>query len=203
MALAAIGVGASLFKTSKGWRVAAGVVLISVFCHGIPTIAKQAYRMNYNPGVEMQMRADFLNSLTDQKILFIDNDNIFWLLHKVSSSPVKTSMQRKESLAFLLKNHGFRDMYVFQSVLVNDVTGAKSVDPADDLGPDFGLETVWEERVRTLLFARISRITSITDDSGKTVQSPVFVDAIEMKRSAAELEKARGEYMQKWISQLP
>jgi hypothetical protein len=86
---------------------------------------------------------------------------------------------------------------------VDDRTGKRSVDPADDLGPDFELEPVWEKKVQTLLFARISRVTAIKEGGKVAARAEPWVTPLEEKRSPNELEEARTLYLQNWIKQLP
>lgn len=190
-------------KKQAVWKGVALVALGGLLLHGLPVMARQAYRTNYNPGVEMQMREDFFLRLRDTNVLFLDNDSYFWILRKIPASPVTGIDARKQGLIYHLRNHSFQDMYVFQSVFVDEKTGNQSVDPVDDLGPGYELETVMEKRVQPLLFARISRIIAIKDGEATTVRPKPFVEALDEKRTPAELERSRSLYMENWIRQLP
>ena len=201
--LAILVIGAKVVKTDGGRKVALAVVIIGMLCHSLPVMARQAYRTLYSPGMEMQIRGDFLAGLTDRNVLFIDNDSVFWILHRMPASPVQQVQARKEGLIYHLRNHSFQGMYVFQSILVDDKTGIRSVDPEDDLGPDFELETVLEKKVQTLLFARISRIKAIYEQGAVAARAEPFIAPLREKRSTEELEKARALYLENWIKQLP
>lgn len=204
MALAVVVIGTLTIKQDRGWKIVALVVLGGVIVHGLPSMAKQAYRSGYAPGVEMQIRADFLNELSDRNVLFLDNDSFFWILQKIPASPITQAQVRKEGLVFHLMNRSFREMYVFQSVLVDHDTGVLTVDPADDLGAEFELELVMERRVQTLLFARISRITAIKTEEGVTLAQPRrLIEPLSEQRTPEELEQARVLYIENWIKQLP
>jgi hypothetical protein len=196
-------IGTQIWKREKGWRIASGVVLVGVLLYSMPVMARQAYRTLYSPGMEMQIREEFLKSREDPNLLFIDNDSVFWILHKLPASPIEAAKIKKEGLAYHLKNHSFSNIYVFQSVLVNDQTGALSIDPVDDLGPDFELEPVFEKKVQTLLFARISRVTAIKTD-GQTVATAVrTITPVQERRTPEELDRARALYLEHWVKQLP
>lgn len=201
--LAILVIGAKVVKTDGGRKVVLAVVVIGMLCHSLPVMARQAYRTLYSPGMEMQIRKDFLATLTDHNVLFLDNDSFFWILHRMPASPVQQAQARKEGLIYHLRNHSFQGMYVFQSILVDDKTGIRSVDPEDDLGPDFELETVLEKKVQTLLFARISRIKAIYEQGAVAARAEPFVVPLREKRSAEELERARVLYLENWIKQLP
>lgn len=203
MAIAIIVSASRLVRSVRGWQLAAAIVLAGIFVHSLPVMARQAYRSLYSPGVEMEIRQDFLAGLADPNILFIDNDTVFWITRKVPASPIRQAMDRKDGLIYHLRNHSFQAMYVFQSILVDDRTGERSIDPADDLGPDFELETVLEERVQTLLLARISRVIEIRDRGKTAAQAAPFVALSQETRSAEQLDEARSKYLENWIKQLP
>ena len=202
-ALAVVLAGSMFLKTARGWQVLALIVVAGWLVQGLPVLARQAYRTNYSPGVEMQIRSAFLQDLSDRNVLFIDNDSYFWILHKIPASPVKKVVSVKEGLAFHLRNHSFQGIYVFQSVLVNPETGAQAIDPDDDLGPDFELVTVREKRVQSLLFARISRVTAIKSAEAVLAREASFVEVREQTLTEDEVQKNRALYMENWIKQLP
>ena len=204
MAVAVVIVGAMVFKTGdRGWKILTLVALGGFLFQSLPVMARQAYRTSYFPGVKMQIRQNFLETLTDRNVLVIDNDSFYWILQKIPASPVKQSILRKEGLRYHLRNHSFQAIYVFQSVKVNDQTGEMIVDPQDDLGADFELTPVWEKRVETLLFARISRVVAISEQGKETVRATRFINPEEQARTKEELEAARSLYLKKWIQQLP
>lgn len=203
MVMAIIVTGARLFRSPRGWQMVGLMVVAGIFFQSIPVLAKQAYRTSYSPGVEMQIRADFLRQQTDPNLLFLDNDAFFWITHKIPASPIKQAQLRKEGLVYHLRNHSFQDMYVFQSIKVDDQTGIRSIDPEDDLGPDFVLEPVLERRVQTLLFVRISRVKAIKQQGEVVAQASKFVQPLEERRTVEELNKNRAIYLENWIKKLP
>ncbi|MFA6962352.1 MAG: hypothetical protein WC205_16480 [Opitutaceae bacterium] len=203
MALSVVVVGSLVFKTSKGWKILSLVAVGGLLFSSLPVMAKHAYRTIYSPGVEMQMRQTFLDRLPDRNVLIIDNDSFFWILQKMAATPAKQAAARKDALIYHMRNHSFQEMYVVQSLLVDDATGVMTVDPVDDLGPDFELETVSEHRVQTLLFQRISRITAIKDGDKTEVKPKAFIEPEHERRTSEELEKSRVLYMENWIKQLP
>lgn len=187
-------------------RILRGVTLVAVagfWFHGLPVMAKRAYAYDYSPGVEMEFRREFLGRLPERDFLVIDNDSVFWITHHIPASPIEQAKLRKDGLIYHLRNHSFAQMYVFQSVLVDDQTGERRVDPADELGPDFELEPVWERRVQALLFARISRVVAIRHDGGVAAEATAAVPAAVERRTVEEIERARTLYLENWIKQLP
>jgi hypothetical protein len=203
MALAIVWLGARVFRSAAGWRGLVLVGLAGVFFQSLPVLAKQAYRTTYSPGVEMQIRDDFLARQPDPNLLFLDNDSFFWITHKIPASPIKQAQLRKEGIAYHLRNRSFQEIFVFQSIKVNDQTGERYVDPEDDLGPDFVLEPVWEQRVQTLLFARISRVTAIKERDQVIAEASRFIKPLEERRTVEQLNKNRAIYLENWIKKLP
>jgi len=203
MMVATVSACSIFIKTATGWRWAAGVATLGLLAISLPILSRQAYRTIYSPGMEMLMRQDFLARQEDRNLLFIDNDPFFWILEKIPASPVLQAQLRKEALVYHLRNHSFREMYVVQQIKVNDRTGERSVERFDDLGPDFELETVWERRVQTLLFARISRIKAIKEKGVTQAEAGVMVPVLQETRNRAELDEARALYMENWLKQLP
>ena len=203
MALAIMVVGAQLFRSIRGWQIMAVVATGGIVFQGLPVMAKQAYRTSYSPGVEMQIRGDFLARLPDRNILFIDNDAFFWITHLIPASGIRQAQFRKDGLVYHMRNHSFQDIYVFQSIKVDGATGVRSVDPEDELGPDFELEQVLERRVQTLLFARISRVKSIMRGEETLARATRFIEPLKERHTTEELGKIRTIYLENWIKQLP
>lgn len=195
--------GSQWLKSPRGWVAGCWLAGLAFLVQGLPTLARQGYRTSYSPGVEMEFRAAFLERFAERNLLFIDNDSFFWITRRIASSPVAQSKERKESLIYHLRNRSFSDMYVFQSYLVDDATGEQRVAPEDDLGPDFELETVWERRIQTLLFARISRVKAIREGGEVAASAVPFVTPAQEARTAEQLDENRSAYLETWIKQLP
>jgi hypothetical protein len=203
MALAIVVVVGRMCAREKVTRVLTLVAAGGFLFHSLPVMAKRAYAYDYAPGVEMELRREFLARLPERDFLFIDNDSVFWITQKVPASPIAQIQARKDGISYHLRNHSFSQIYVFQSVLVDDQTGNRRIDPEDDLGPDFELETVWERRVQALLFARISRVTAIRHEGAEVARATAAVPAAVERRTTEELEKARTLYLENWIKKLP
>ena len=70
----------------------------------------------------------------------------------------------------------------------------------DDLGPDYVLEPVRVERLQTLSQTRISRLVEIRD-GGKVLSKPE-PDRV-VPKDKAEIDKARGQYLENFLRRLP
>lgn len=203
MALAIAAVGARLLRTAAAWRWACGAAVLALLLQGVPSLARQAYAWEYMPGIEMAWRAEFLRKHPQKDYLFIDRDSVYWIANRVAATAVAQAAARKDGLAYHLRNHSFSAMYVFQRFKVDEATGALSLELADDIGPDFELETVLEKRIATLHLARISRVVAIRESGGGLVRAgrvPV-VEAAPLP--AADAEKARADYLANWMKKLP
>ncbi|MEJ6602296.1 MAG: hypothetical protein QNL51_06950 [Opitutaceae bacterium] len=201
--LAVVVVARTLLKSTRGWQILCGIAAVSFLGQGLPVMAKQAYEIDYSPGVEMEMRRDFLAAQPERDFLFLDNDAVFWITHWIPASSVEKSRKNHEALGYHLRNHSFTNMFVFQSVLVDDQTGERTIDPDDDLGEGFELKTVWEKKVETLLFARISRVVAITHDDEVIPAIDRVAETTGHFSDVEEVDKARVLYLENWIKQLP
>lgn len=203
LGIAIVTVGANLFRSARPWHLAiAGAVAAMIF-QALPMMARRAYEWDYTPGIEMAWREEFLKKFPARDYLFIDQDSTFWITQRMPATPIKQAAERKEGLAYHLRNHSFSAMYVFQRFKVNPDTGALTIEPADDIGPDFELEPVVQKRIATLNLARISRITAIQDHGAVVAREGFAPIATGPALTGEELEKAKGPYLEKWIKQLP
>lgn len=203
LALAAVVIGARLFRSSAGWRWACGAAAAALLLQGLPSMTRQAYAWEYMPGIEMAWRQEFIRAHPQKDYLFIDRDSVFWITQRVNATAIAQAAARKDGLAYHLRNHTFTAMYVFQRFTVDDATGALTLDPADDIGPGFELEPVLEKRIATLHLARISRITAIHPDDGAVARQGFARPLGGPALSKEEFERAKAAYLEKWMKQLP
>lgn len=203
MALAIVAVGARFLRGALGWRLASAGAVLALLMQGLPSLTRQAYAWEYMPGIEMAWRQEFLRQHPQKDYLFIDRDSIFWIVNHVTATASSQAAARREGLAFHLRNHSFSAMYVFQRFKVDPDTGRLTLDPADDIGPGFELETVIEKRIATLHLARISRITAISDKDDVVARTDFVAPISGPAMSAEEFEQARTAYLKQWIKQLP
>ncbi len=134
--------------------------------------------------------------------LMIDNDAILWVSHLVSATTVPQAIKRRDAVVFTLRNHTFSDIYVFQRYAVSEASGKMTLRDGDDLGPDFVLEPVREERLQTYFMDRISRVKEVR--AGKTsLTAPDGGKPPVVSQNRAEIEKMRKAYLEHFIKQLP
>ncbi|MDB6128636.1 MAG: hypothetical protein JWM35_2532, partial [Verrucomicrobia bacterium] len=132
----------------------------------------------------------------------IDNDSILWIAHQVSATTVPEAKRRRDALVFHMRNRTFSDVYVFQRFNIDPTTGAKTIRDGDDLGPNYVLEPVREERLQTLTLTRISRVTQIKDGPISLTEPPAGPAPV-VPKDRAEIERMRKEYLENFIKQLP
>lgn len=203
MAVGAVAVGARMFRSARGWHWACSAAVLALVLQGIPSMARQAYAWEYTPGIEMAWRQSFLREHPQKDYLFIDRDSIFWIVNRVPATATAQAVARKDGLAYHLRNRSFTAMYVFQRFNVDQETGALTVDPADDIGADFELAPVVQRRVATLHLARISRITAIRENGAVVAKEGNAPLISAPPLTAEDLEKAKAQYLEKWIKELP
>lgn len=182
-------------------RVLLLVAALGLIIRGVPAMAAHAYSQEYLPGRETVWRREFIAQQPRSDYLMIDNDSPLWIAHKVSATPVRQAIARRDSIVFHMKNRTFSDVFVFQRLNIDAETGRATLRPGDDLGPGYVLETVREERLQTLTLTRISRVKEIREgDVPLTAPDPV---AATVTTDRAELERIRREYLENFLRQLP
>ncbi|MBP6507968.1 MAG: glycosyltransferase family 39 protein [Opitutaceae bacterium] len=199
MALAVVVVITQFDRAGRAWRWLVGALVVALAACSIPAMARHAYTMTYHPGLEVAWRREFIAAHPDRDYLVIDNDAIIWITHEVSSTPILQALNRKEVIEFNLRNHSFTDIYVFQRFDIDADTGRAIVHKDDDLGAAYTLETVQERRFSPLMLSRISRVLAVSLAAAPSLPEPVPME----KLSTAEREKARQEYFDNFIKNLP
>jgi hypothetical protein len=201
LALAVVVVIGQFDRAGRSWRFILGFLVLAMAARSIPAMARHAYTMAYNPGLEVDWRREFIAARPERDYLVIDQDSVIWITHRVAATPVMQARNRREVIEFNLRNRSFSAIYVFQRLDVDPATGAAVVEPSDDLGPAFTLETVVEKRFAPLRISRISRVLAVQLPGADVVEhaEPVALT----KQTAAEREKIRREYFDTFIKNLP
>jgi hypothetical protein len=205
MVVAIAAVGSSLWRSARVWQFACAAALVAWAVYSVPTMSRRAYGATYSPAAEMEWRTEFLHRYPAKDYLFLDNDSVFWITHHVASTPNTLAKEKEEGLVYHLRNDSFSAIYVMQHFRIDPKTGAWKLEPTDDLGPDFELEPFWERRIQTLFIGRISRVRAI-HQGGTAVTSAGFVTPAAGRtppKSADDSEKARKDYIDKWLKDLP
>lgn len=204
LAAAVAVIGAGLVRRFPwGWRVLTAGAVVALFFVSLPMMVRNAYFWEYRPGLEMAWRKDFLERQPRRDFLFIDRDQTFWITERVPATPIQQAAERREALAYHLRNHSFSAMYVFQRFTVDDQTGALVLEPKDDVGPGYVLEPVEERRIATLYLSRISRVTAIKEGDEVVARARPYAQESAAPRSDAELRQAEARYLERWIKNLP
>ena len=182
-------------------RVLLGLATFGVIASGVPSMASHAYSQEYLPGRETAWRRQFIADQPRKDYLMIDNDSVLWIAHEISATPVYQAQKRRKDIVFHFRNRTFSDIFVFQRLNIDPETGRKTLREGDDLGPEYVLEPVREERLQTLTLTRISRVKEIRE-GGVSLTAP---DAKEpsVPKSREEIEKLRKAYLEQFVKQLP
>lgn len=181
-------------------RTLIAVAVLGVITQGVPSMAAHAYNQEYLAGLETAWRRKFIAEQPRKDYLMIDNDSILWIAHQISATPVASAQTRKDAMVFFMKTHTFSNIYVFQRFTIDPDTGKMTLRDGDDLGPDYVLEPVKEERLALLTLSRISRVVEIK--SGAKVLTTPEPDHV-VPKNPQEIEKLRQAYFQNFLRQLP
>ena len=189
------------FANAAVVRALLGLSLLGLLSRSVSSMAAHAYSQEYLPGKETAWRRVFIAEQPRRDYLVIDNDSILWIAHEVSSTPMLQARNHRDALVFHMRNRTFSAIYVFQRFNIDADTGRMTLRAGDELGPDFVLETVREERLEMLTLSRLSRLKEIRD-GGVVLTAPDPV-IHEVPKSRAEIEKLRGAYLQNFVKMLP
>jgi hypothetical protein len=189
-------------------RILLGVASLGVLAAGIPATASRSYTRGYLPGLETAWRRQFIAEQPRKDYLVIDNDAMIWITHQVSATPIGQAINRRDSVAYHMRNRTFSAIYVFQRFNVDPDTvdpdthtGKMTLRDGDDLGPAFVLETVREERLQLLTLDRISRLKEIRE--GEVNLTAPLPENRTVPENRTEIEKARAEYLKRYLRELP
>ena len=163
-------------------------------------MAAHAYNQEYLAGLETAWRRQFIADQPRKDYLVIDNDSVLWVAHRVSATTVDEAKKRREDLAFFMRTHTYSNILVFQRYLIDADTGRMTLRDGDDLGPDYVLESVRQERLLTLTQTRLSRLVEIRDGP-KAISNPGPDHVV--PKDKAEIEKARAAYLENFLKRLP
>ena len=190
------------FAAAGFQRFLLGLAAFGAIVSGVPSMAAHAYTQEYLPGRETEWRRQFMAEQPRHDYLMIDNDSILWVAHQISATTVPEAIRRREAIVFHQRNRTFSGIYVFQRFNIDSETGKMTLREGDDLGPNFVLEPVREERLQTLTLTRISRVREVK--SGKAgPEAPADDKAPVVPKDRAEIEKLRKAYLENFIKQLP
>ncbi len=183
-------------------RALLALAVVGLLTRGVPSMAAHAYSQEYLAGRETAWRRAFIAAQPRSDYLMIDNDSALWIAHRVSATPTTIAKERREHLAFFLKNRTFSDIFVFQRLRLDPAEEGKSrLREGDDLGPAFVLETVIEERMHPEYLSRISRVKEIKE--GDATISAATATPPPTNMSRAEIEKARQLFLENFMKKLP
>jgi len=181
-------------------RTLFAVVILGILAQGVPSMAAHAYNQEYLAGLETAWRRQFIADQPRKDYLVIDNDSVLWVAHRVSATTVDEAKKRREDLAFFMRTHTYSNIFVFQRYLIDADTGRMTLRDGDDLGPDYVLESVRQERLLTLTQTRLSRLVEIRDGP-KAISNPGPDHVV--PKDKAEIEKARAAYLENFLKRLP
>lgn len=177
------------------------VATLAILASGVPSMAAHAYSQEYLPAREIAWCREFIARQPRKDYLVIDGNAIFWITHQVSATTAAQALRRRDAIEYHMRNQTFSAVYVYQRVMVDPATGATTIRKEDDLGPDFVLEQVREERLQTLIISRISRVKEIR--SGDVVVTVPDPGTHSIPKDRAAIEKARRAYIENYLKQLP
>lgn len=183
----------------KIWLGLVGAAVLNLVLWSLPVMARNAYGREYSPGQAYAWRENFLSRQPSRNLLVIDRDSLFWITRGISATPVAQAQLRREGIAFHFRNHSFNAILVFQMIKVDPETGQAKIEPEDELGPGYELETVAEHRVALFNLARISRVTRVDD----TVQEALPLTGGDVPKDQAEATRVRDEFLRNWMRNLP
>ena len=200
MVLAIVVVTAEFPGARRKWWVLATLIGVGFFSYSLPSMARHDYSLDYYVGQETAWRREFIAAHPEKDYLVVDPNSIEWIIHQVSSTPIKRAVDDTDIMRFKWRNKMFGEFYVFQRYQIDASSGALSLPPEYDVGSAYTLEPVWERRFTPFNLSRISRIVNIAEGESR-IQSAERSTFSEM--TPEEIQAAREAYMENFIKLLP
>jgi hypothetical protein len=151
-------------------------------------------------------RREFLARQPAPDFLMLDQDSCMWISEKVCATPVIQARERREGIAYHMRNRSFSSVFVYQTFEVNPDTGALTLPPEDELGPDFVLEKIAERRTQLLRVGRFSRVVAIKDGKpggAELARAEPAANVIKDDATQREIDDAKRVYLERWVRELP
>ena len=200
MVLAIVVVVAELPGKRRKWWGLAALIGFGFFSYSLPSMARHDYSLDYYAARETAWRREFIAAHPEKDYLVIDPNSIEWIIHQVSSTPVKRAVEDPDIMRFNWRNKTFGEIYVFQRFQIDPATGDVVLPEEYDVGSAYVLESVWERRFTPFTLSRISRVEEIQAGDSR-IQSPERSTFSEM--TPAQIAEAREAYMENFIKLLP
>ncbi len=182
-------------------RLLLGAAALALIVSGVPSMAAHAYSQEYLPGREIAWCRQFIADQPRKDYLMIDSNSVLWITHQISATTPLQAIRRKDAIVFHMRNRTFSDFYVMQRFNIDPDTGRMTLRDGDDLGPEFVLETVREERLHALTLERISRVKEIREGA-TSLTKPDASEAV-VPKSHEQIEKLRQAYLENFVKELP
>lgn len=204
MLVAVVAAGGRVFRFgARTWNVLIGGAVVALIAYAIPVMAKNAYGREYGPGVAYAWRREFLARQPAPDFLMLDQDACMWISEEVCATPILQARERRDGIAYHLRNRSFSSVFVYQTFEVDPETGALKLPADDDLGPDYELETIAERRTQLLRVARFSRVVSIKDGERVLARAEPSANVIKDDATPQEIDAAKRAYLERWVRELP
>ncbi|HWA85427.1 MAG TPA: hypothetical protein VG710_04335 [Opitutus sp.] len=177
------------------------LAVLGLIVSGVPSMAAHAYSQEYLPGREIAWCRQFIADHPRKDYLMIDSNSVLWITHEISATSPVEARRRIDAIAFHMRNHTFSAIYVCQRFNIDPDTGGMTLRDGDDLGPEFVLEPVREERLQVLTLDRISRLVELRP-AAKAAVKPDDGSAV-VPKDPKKIEKLRRDYLEKFVKELP
>ena len=200
MVLAIVVVVAELPGMRRKWWGLAALIGIGFFSYSLPSMARHDYSLDYYVARETAWRREFIAAHPEKDYLVIDPNSIEWIIHQVSSTPIKRAVEDPDIMRFNWRNKTFGGIYVFQRFQIDAASGEVLLPEEYDVGSAYVLESVWERRFTPFTLSRISRVVEIQEGESR-IHSEERSTFSEM--TPDEIAEAREAYMENFIKLLP
>ena len=200
MVLAIVVVAAEFPGKRRKWWALGALIGVGFFSYSLPSMARHDYSLDYYVSQETAWRREFIAAHPEKDYLVVDPNSIEWIIHQVSSTPIKRAVDDPDIMRFNWRNKMFGEIYVFQRYQIDASSGELSLPEEFDVGSAYTLEPVWERRFTPFNLSRISRVVNIAEGESR-IQAEERSTFSTM--TPEEIQAAREAYMENFIKLLP
>ena len=138
-----------------------GIILLMIIFVSVPVTASHRYAQSYTPALEVRMILQFFKDHPQKDYLLVSRSPLLSISYGIAAVGVPRVLKSPVTIHKHLLHRTYSSIYLFQLADVNDETGEITVLEDYDIGPDFELELVTEQRLVPLQLARIMRIVGV------------------------------------------
>lgn len=187
----------------RAWVAVLGVPLLWAWCGAIPAAARAQATRSFLSFQEVEWERQFVRDHRNERAFYLMRSPLPAIIERASAVAVNVVAERAEEIDFHVREKSYRDIFVFQRMVLDPTTHEWRADELSQLGPEFVLEEIEQRRFKPLYALRLSRLAKI-DLSLQAPRPPDWKPKFPPFTIQADTaETPDGAYVREFLSKLP